>query len=1080
LLGLLTVVLLPAGALQLAVSREVSRRMALHDVAGAEGLLRALVRLAGLTTLPIVGAGLVLSLPLSHVLGISTGVVALTALGLGAALFAPVAIGAIQGFQRFVALAAMYALPFALRLLLLAAAVGAGLRLGGAVLAIVVGTLGSTLIALLLIRDPLQPEAEAVRPDLGPFLRYLGPVLLGLVGIAVLTNLDVLIVKARFPSGDAGDYAAASAFAKVGFFLPATILSVLFPRTAARQARGEETEDILGRSLLITAGFCAALAVFYAAAGRGLVVTTYGSEFFEGGKLTAAFALAMGLYSLANILVGYHLSRGEPRYAWIVAGAAPVQLAVLALVPTRLPDVVWGNVLVATGLLVAHELFVDTSVPAFRTGFAHFVRAIDRARVRRVTAEGLVVLLGMTALVCALFLPLVLHLGSMVVGRGDDAAGEIASLWWMQHEGGYQLFGSVHHTLTGAPFGWDDGNGSHIQSLLPYYPAYLATKIVGPIAAYNLVLLSGYVLSGAAMYGLVRYLCCSRLVCAWAGLVYVVFPWHLVRTPHASLVHLELLPLLVLGLVAAARKPSWLRFLLVGLVTLAAWLTAGYFGAMAFVATAAFAAALLLLRGVRRGASVFAGLVGSALGATVLVALLSIVSGFGRGAGLQRAVSDLSIYGLRPLELVVPAAGNLVLGDRLGPFLGRHDHGSNPTETSNYLGWLTIVLALAWVVIAWRRRRGMTMRVRLASAGLVAILVAAFAFAMPSPVGVFGHLISTPSRLAWEVVPAIRVPSRWTALAMTALVPVAALGLQAIYDGIAARGARKGLRPAAVGVVALAMAVSFLELSVSPTKEHYRTTPLPAEYAALARTPPGVVAEYPLGVSNDHIVWQPLYKRPVMNNADFGTPADDAERAVLDPSGPGVPQTLALLGVSAIITHPDALDYIAGAPKVPNASWGPGYRLVGRARDGSSTWQVVARPAPALVTTPGGFGDPQPPVRGEVGFPLLSPSGVGTFEIRTKEAGTVRLAFDAIPPKAHTTQVLRLADEQAELPFTLHGRTRVSVLVDVPAGTSLLLVKTDPAATSTEDAITVFTPRAEKASGEAQLHAEPVSSDPGF
>ena len=73
------------------------------------------------------------------------------------------------------------------------------------------------------------------------FLRYLWPVAVGLVGIALLTNVDILIVKARFSGDDAGAYAAASAFARVGFFLPATILTVLFPRTAARQARGEET-----------------------------------------------------------------------------------------------------------------------------------------------------------------------------------------------------------------------------------------------------------------------------------------------------------------------------------------------------------------------------------------------------------------------------------------------------------------------------------------------------------------------------------------------------------------------------------------------------------------------------------------------------------------------------------------------------------------------------------------------------------------------------------------------------------------------------------------------------------------------
>ena len=141
-------------------------------------------------------------------------------------------------------------------------------------------------------------------------------------------------------------------------------------------------------------------------------------------------------------------------------------------------------------------------------------------------------LLASAVFVAVLFWPLVHDLGSTVVGDGSDASGGMAAFWWMQHEGGYHLFGTTHHILTGAPFGWDDGNGINLQLLIPYYPAYLATKIVGPVAAYNLVLLAGYVLSGASMYLLARYLGCSRVVAAWAAGVYIVFPWHLARTPH--------------------------------------------------------------------------------------------------------------------------------------------------------------------------------------------------------------------------------------------------------------------------------------------------------------------------------------------------------------------------------------------------------------------------------------------------------------------------------------------------------------------------------------------------------------------
>src|SRR5207249_1025016 len=169
------------------------------------------------------------------------------------------------------------------------------------------------------------------------------------------------------------------------------------------------------------------------------------------------------------------------------------------------------------------------------------------------------------------------HLRSTIIGSpGTDSTGAIAALWETRHEGGYHLLGITHHTLSGAPFGWDQTNALNMQTFLAYYPSYLLAHVVGDVAAFNIVTLAGYVLSGATMYLLVRYLGCARLVAAWAALAYIVFPWHVARVEHASLLQLEVLAILVLMLVATARRPTWLRFVLLGVVNLACWLMSGY------------------------------------------------------------------------------------------------------------------------------------------------------------------------------------------------------------------------------------------------------------------------------------------------------------------------------------------------------------------------------------------------------------------------------------------------------------------------------------------------------------------------
>ena len=379
--------------------------------------------------------------------------------------------------------------------------------------------------------------------------------------------------------------------------------------------------------------------------------------------------------------------------------------------------------------------------------------------------------------------------------------------------------------------------------LLPYYPTYLSRKLFGEIAALNLTTLAGYVLSGATMYLLVRYLGCGRLVAVWAALVFIVFPWHMARAEHASLLHIEVLAVLVVALVAAARKPILLRFGFVGAANLACWLTSGYFGAMAAISTVAFAFGAWLGSERRRGFLVFAISSAIAIAPAAVLGIAAVASGTNSGAGLGREAVDLSVYGLRPLELIVPPAKSWFFGDQLQSFWSTRSHGSNPTEITNYLGLLTFALAIAWLVVAVRRRRTLSPVQRLATPGLVAVFVVGLLFAAPSPMLVFGHELWMPSRLLWEVLPGL---SRRLSLGSAPddhARPPGGAGVAGLTGELARR---HGQLVAGAAVVA-AMGLSFVELAVEPAKPRFRTVPTPPEYAVIDRARPGIVAEYPLG-----------------------------------------------------------------------------------------------------------------------------------------------------------------------------------------------------------------------------------------
>lgn len=370
LLALMTLAALPFQSLQMALSRDVSWLRAHHEAERALAISRAFLRVGCVASVALVVFVVAISIPLADVLQLgSAEPMAFVAATLATVVVAPVLLGDLQGRQEFARLSAATASPVVFRFLLFAALAVGGLRLYGALAAIAIGGIVGLLVPIWWRRELFKGIVRERTPvPVRPFLLGLLPVAVGLLAVSALTNTDLLIVKARLTSEDAGIYGATAAFGRVAFFLPMAIVGVLFPRVAARHARGQSTEDILGRAIVVTVGFCVALFLVYAALGGPLVRLTFGSEFERATSLLGIFGIGMTCFSLSNVLVSYHLSRRDHRFAWAVAAAAVCQAVALALLPAGLETFIWLNAGVGVGLLVAHEALAGSSATAVAAG----------------------------------------------------------------------------------------------------------------------------------------------------------------------------------------------------------------------------------------------------------------------------------------------------------------------------------------------------------------------------------------------------------------------------------------------------------------------------------------------------------------------------------------------------------------------------------------------------------------------------------------------------------------------------------------------------------------------------------------
>jgi O-antigen/teichoic acid export membrane protein len=358
LIGLIT---LPLVGVQMAVARYVAGFNELGDAASIHVLYRKglLIGLAagGALTLILTLA----SVPLHRLLEISsvTAVVLATLIALPT-LLVPVIAGLAQGMQRFWLFAFTIGAGPAIRVVLAAAMFAVGLEVSGAMAATTLSVAISILIPFVALRSWLRPEPEAtLAVSRRELVGYLVPVVLGVLAITSLSTIDVLFAKSLFDSETAGLYGSASLVGRVILYLPAAIVFVLLPKVSARAAVGRDTTDVLAKSLLVTAGFCLAAIVVYAAVPELLLSIAFGPDYEDAASFLWLFAVAMSGYAILNVLLAYHLGRGEARFSWFLLGGAVVQIGLFSVFHDTPRELLVTDIAVAGALLVVHEVFVD-------------------------------------------------------------------------------------------------------------------------------------------------------------------------------------------------------------------------------------------------------------------------------------------------------------------------------------------------------------------------------------------------------------------------------------------------------------------------------------------------------------------------------------------------------------------------------------------------------------------------------------------------------------------------------------------------------------------------------------------------
>ncbi len=346
----------PGAALQVATARAVATR-----TLGGHGELSATmrrwtVRLA-LVTIGMAVAGVLFREPLGRLMGIDAyAAAAATVPTVSLWLLLCIQRGVLVGLGEFRPVGVSIVAEAAGRLLIGLALVAAGLGAAGAYLGTPVAmALTSVVLAVLVIRRAGPGTPRAVPARFRVFGREAVWPLIALALIAVLQNIDVIVIRHQVDDDLAGAYSAAAVGAKIVVWTAVGVGLYVIPGAAARAMDGHDPRPVLLRAFGVVALVATPALALMLLVPETIMRLGFGAEYAAGADALPLLGLAMTTLAMTYLAVNFLLAVGSNGF---IAALAVVAVAEPVLLLAVSPNGLRGFAAVVLGVQAAAALAV--------------------------------------------------------------------------------------------------------------------------------------------------------------------------------------------------------------------------------------------------------------------------------------------------------------------------------------------------------------------------------------------------------------------------------------------------------------------------------------------------------------------------------------------------------------------------------------------------------------------------------------------------------------------------------------------------------------------------------------------------
>ncbi len=236
--------------------------------------------------------------------------------------------GVLQGMQEFRTLGFNMAIEKPALLLFGALFIYLGMGIDGAILSYGATSIFVLLLSFIPLKSVLERKSEQINI---PVYKYAFPMFILIFSTTVMSSIDTLFVRKYFPVEVSGYFTAVKMLGQIIYFLSLSLSGVLLSKVSGLNALNRTHAFLLRKALIYFGILLAAILSAYAVSPDTILAVLFGKGYSSISQYLLLYTFAVGLLSLAIILMFYDISikRMTFKYPLIIFTALEIILLIV-------------------------------------------------------------------------------------------------------------------------------------------------------------------------------------------------------------------------------------------------------------------------------------------------------------------------------------------------------------------------------------------------------------------------------------------------------------------------------------------------------------------------------------------------------------------------------------------------------------------------------------------------------------------------------------------------------------------------------------------------------------------------------